>query len=335
MITSSGKLIMNFATKNLIILYYPTLAGGKFLSNCLSLSNHAVSQCPETSAIDLSISDVTQLVSTEVFQKIALSQYNAIAGDNWPTLENFIAGRYQVSDKIQHELEYQYQRILSKISKIYQPIKNISYYEFKSRTVNMSLPAIQSSMQYWGDYEFGCWQFYGSEIDEFKNQTVNMSLPASQSSMKYYYSKINDKLHGRPVNSWKFNDVAVAASLSNKNFFIVAHNHNVLRTCLTYWPNARTLQLVNYEKFQSLAGKFKHPHNYNAQYWPKRWAKIERLTEDFPNLINFNVDNNYFYRDNFLSSIERLYENLGYDDFNSELMGNFYDGYAKLHDIMI
>lgn len=35
---------VNFLTDKVIILYYPTFAGGKFITNCLSLSQHAVPQ---------------------------------------------------------------------------------------------------------------------------------------------------------------------------------------------------------------------------------------------------------------------------------------------------
>jgi hypothetical protein len=35
----------NFLTNKAIILYYPPFAGGKFIMNCLSLSQHAVPQC--------------------------------------------------------------------------------------------------------------------------------------------------------------------------------------------------------------------------------------------------------------------------------------------------
>lgn len=44
---------MNFFTDKLIIVYFPTQAGGKFISNCLSLSRYAVPQDRETASIDL------------------------------------------------------------------------------------------------------------------------------------------------------------------------------------------------------------------------------------------------------------------------------------------
>lgn len=38
---------LNFLTNKVVILYYPTFAGGKFIANCLSLSRHAIPQCRE------------------------------------------------------------------------------------------------------------------------------------------------------------------------------------------------------------------------------------------------------------------------------------------------
>lgn len=47
----------------------------------------------------------------------------------------------------------------------------------------------------------------------------------------------------------------------------------------------------------------------------------------------FDVDNSYFDRDNFLSSIESLYQWLGFDDFNSKLIETFWKAYMQLHQV--
>jgi len=50
------------------------------------------------------------------------------------------------------------------------------------------------------------------------------------------------------------------------------------------------------------------------------------------NIQSLDVDNSYFNKDNFLKSMEVLYNWLECDDFNPNLIGRYYDEYWKLHN---
>ena len=47
--------------------------------------------------------------------------------------------------------------------------------------------------------------------------------------------------------------------------------------------------------------------------------------------MGFDIDNSIFEKTKFLSSMETLYKQLDYDDFNSILIGDFWQKYIKLH----
>ena len=54
--------------------------------------------------------------------------------------------------------------------------------------------------------------------------------------------------------------------------------------------------------------------------------------ENTNNLFCFDVDNNYFHRSNFFATMEQLYAWIGFDDFNPELIDQYYTKYISLHE---
>lgn len=297
---------INFLTDKLIILYYPAFAGGKFLSNCLALSRYAVSQNPKTSEVDLEINDITDITGiTEYFLNLAINQYESIAGSEWPSLERLMSGEIPMGH-IQNEMEHQFPFVLADIKRHYGYSKLLSYYDIKKNIVMQSLPHTKNAMHEWFSREFGCYQFFGQP------NTIYTTLDQNQ------------------IELLKFNEVAVKASHSNKNFFLVAHERDGLMARLQAWPRATVLQLTNYKNFQKLAGPLK---TKTRRDFSRRAPTISE--SDIKNrIIEFDVDANYFHKDKFLLAVEVLYAQLGYDDFNPELVGNFYEEYARLHGII-
>jgi len=53
--------------------------------------------------------------------------------------------------------------------------------------------------------------------------------------------------------------------------------------------------------------------------------------ENTNDLFNFDVDNNYFDRYKFLSTMEQLYDWIGFNDFNPILINQYYTKYILLH----
>jgi hypothetical protein len=298
---------INFLTDKLIILYYPRFAGGKFLGNCLALSKHAVFQHVPFSIVDLDIINANDFSKLD-FYDLANTAYNLISGHDWPSLDNFISNTYTVSDAIQSEMNSFGQNLtqikqlclLSKSSDIH------SYYDFKKYIAMQSLPDHQSQMNNWGTYEYGCFQFFGVWRHEYERLTCEQ------------------------IRSLKFNDIVRQASHSNKNFFLVAHGYEELKAKLKVWPRSTIIQLYNFKNFQNLAGRLKSGLN------------DDEIPEDFKNLsdgtihndiINFDVDGNFNNKSKFLITLSQLYGRLRYTDFDSEIMEDFYNAYARLHGI--
>jgi hypothetical protein len=59
-----------------------------------------------------------------------------------------------------------------------------------------------------------------------------------------------------------------------------------------------------------------------------KWHEISNL------VIEFDIDSVIFDRYKFLSAMENLYKQLGFDDFNPALVGEFWQRYIDLHQNM-
>lgn len=254
---------MNFQTANLIILYYPAGAGGKFISNCLSLSKHAVSQNPHSSTVEIENGNG--------------DYYQFIAGRTWPSYAEFLEGAtHPEMDSIYQFNDYR------KYCKLFN---TVPYYDFKLQVVQATLPG-KNNMHNWLRHEYGCIQFFGCDISA-----------------------------GRVITP---SYVANAISNLDKKFFIVAHTENQLNAILSTFPNATVLKLVNYDTFANLA------------------AQLKSVSKNIPTLprsfsLEFDIDSAMFNSDKFLYSMEKLYADLGFDDYDRDRVLNFYNAYAQLH----
>lgn len=157
-------------------------------------------------------------------------------------------------------------------------------------------------------------------------------------------------------------------SNSNLNFYLVAHHPTNTTELLKLWKNAKLIILTNFRKFSDIAIKLKSNDltvedvsgNYCAEKysllkgsdWPT-WDEfnkakfnvsnipglpmdiIEEILQFYPTnyayTMGFDIDNSIFEKTKFLSSIEILYKQLNYDDFNSKLIGDFWQKYINLH----
>ena len=139
---------------------------------------------------------------------------------------------------------------------------------------------------------------------------------------------------------------------------------------LKVWPKSTIIKLINHSKFSKISYSLKstakksledHSGNYcESKYnilaghqWPT-WTEFEsagydilKLSEyqavsneilNFYNWHNlgketflFDIDNSIFNKDKFLSAMEELYTNLGFLDFNSNLVEKFWQSYMTLH----
>jgi hypothetical protein len=156
------------------------------------------------------------------------------------------------------------------------------------------------------------------------------------------------------------------------HFFIVCHEGpEVAQNLINVWPNARTIMLVNFEKFFQISHNLKSQTpekliDYAANYckekynmlagpnWPS-WNDFQLAKFNTNNLvgfsaliieemkqfykwyqisnpvITFDIDSAMFDRYKFLKAMENLYKQIGFDDFDSERIGDFWQQYIDLH----
>jgi hypothetical protein len=210
-------------------MYYPGYTGGKFFTNCLALSKHAVVQDSFLAEADIILSEN---FSTANLIDYVSKKYNELAGSDWPLFDQL----YQITPKhICYDEICSYSVRISKINKLWSIYKkltpNSSYYDFKRELSCISLPRDQTLMKNWRDYEFGCGDFFGVD----------------------YTDKTEKEIRSTPHN----NIINLCIERS-KNFFLVAHDYSSSIQKLSVWKNATVIEFQNYIKFHDIAKTLKY-----------------------------------------------------------------------------
>ena len=190
---------------------------------------------------------------------------------------------------------------------------------------------------------------------------VNDTLPKTVDKMKNW---INQYEFGDKQQQ----SVLAQLSNSNLNFFLVAHQPDITAELLTLWKNAKVIVLTNFRQFSNISCERKGNgetiqevcgnycvEKYNllkGSDWPT-WQAFNTAKFDVANIldlptgvrkeivkfyitsdtstIGFDIDNSIFEKSKFLSAMADLYKQLYYDDFDSILVGNFWQSYIDLH----
>ena len=190
---------------------------------------------------------------------------------------------------------------------------------------------------------------------------VTKTLPDTVAEMKNWISKYE-------FGDRQQSPALAQLSNSNLNFFFTAHQPYNTAELLTLWKNAKVLVLTNFRQFSNISCKLKNNgetiesacgnycvEKYNllkGPDWPS-WEDFNTAKFDINNISNlpisirneilefyiasntdtigFDIDHSIFEKSKFLSSIETLYYQLKYDDFNSKLVGDFWQQYINLH----
>lgn len=260
--------------ENFIILNFPKFAGGKFISNCLSLSRHC---CPQ----------------------------------------NLITARHLLT--------------------------NPEDYEYRFHAIMSTLPSTTVDMKNWiSHYEFGDQQFYGPSVVQWQ----------------FGISRAPE-------------DLIKTLLTANFRMFLVAHNGDVaVRNLLKVWPGSSVIKLINYTKFSEISRQLKSSDkspldNYAGNYckqkytelagvsWPS-WEQFEsvgyniRLLPNYSdiadevvqfynwdgidnNSVLFDIDNSIFDEVSFIENMKKLYGYFEFDDFNLDLIRQFWQAYISLH----
>jgi len=217
-------------------------------------------------------------------------------------------------------------------------ISNPTDYEYRLKYIISTLPKTKNEMSLWiSKYEFGCIQAYGNVTTKWHN------------------------------GKFATNNTIAKIVNSNIKFPITTHDLVSVSNVLKVWPEATVITLVNYSKFQKLAAKAKGNAQLNfsnetsSKYnilrgdsWPS-WSEFQRNgyninkclgnynlavvneinsfypTTTFKKHVVFDIDSCIFDKDVFLSYVKQLYLRLQLDDFNKELIEEYYTRYITLH----
>lgn len=179
------------------------------------------------------------------------------------------------------------------------------FYNFKFASAMKSLP-VKSELKNWMYYEY--------DIDLFNWEA-------------------SDSWHKKLTNNSVSNEVKILSN-HNKNFFLVAHDVEKLKKIINYFPNTKILLIKNFLDFMLLCNtlKFSPPMPRKGKIWWKNYGYKEFINSFSNYKIDYTVNYEYIFdEEKFLYQIENLYNQLGYDDFNKNMVTKFYRAYIELH----
>ena len=188
-------------------------------------------------------------------------------------------------------------------------LNSMSYYNSKLKIALESLPPSKEFMKDWRNYEYGCVQLF----NWFAGSSCTKELS-------------NDIVSA---------EVKFLSNQKEKNFFIVAHNHRSLKRILNYFPNAKILILTDFIDFRLIATSLKDDNITDPEKYSKKTMTYEYtlfINSFFEYKIDYTISYaDIFEEDKFLDRVKILYDELGYDDFNHDLVQKFYQAYISLH----
>ena len=217
--------------------------------------------------------------------------------------------------------------------------------QYRLREIMKTLPSTQDQMKNWvQQFEYGDKQLFGPVGITWRKQ-------------------------GSP-HKLAVNTTTTQLSNSDLCFFHVSHNsEDSLENLLKVWPNSRIIQLINHATFSTISKYLKcaEPNitpeqtgNYSPEKyavlagsdWPtwQEFLSVKFDTRQLPlladhivaeinsfyppiTMIPFDIDNCIFEKTAFLESMCNLYNSLGFTDFDSKLVGEFWQAYINLHEI--
>lgn len=195
-----------------------------------------------------------------------------------------------------------------KIAQLDIKFSGAEYYNFKLRSVLKSLPN-KDAMNNWFAYEFGCKELYGIHETFYQDNSIAV---------------INQEVNNLPILKQIQN--------ANKQSCIIAHDYRTALKYLLVYKDAKFVEFNNFDHFRLTAAKlkqkdFKEDEEYtlSAKYYhqDQEFFKLDSYTID--------VDSTFFDWDKFDPMMQGLYDYLEFDDYQPELVKQFWDRYIELH----
>jgi hypothetical protein len=267
-------------------MYYPTWAGGKFITNCLSLSRHAVPQN----------------------KKIA---------------------------------EYL--------------IDNPTDYQFRLDAVLSTLPPKEKMTDWRNGWEFGDTDFFQGNVSEYlenwkQGKTKNLSTDNLLSNlisnnMCFFMVAHSGGISAVKAMSDVWKQARIIGLINYQKFWSIAKklkdNNTNHTTLMDYAGNDCN------DKYQLIKGddwpcwELFEKYHYDVDKLAKHVKINDSIKQEIESfyqwnqiknqLFCFDVDSTYFDKDKFLKKIEELYNWVEFDDYNPDLVEQYYHRYMTLH----
>ena len=173
------------------------------------------------------------------------------------------------------------------------PIDN-TFYQQKLKWIFTTLPD-PSQIEFWLGYELGETLLYGQNFVEF-----NKELPIKEPAI------------------YQLADKGLWSTLTVHNFGSIEHY-------VKYWPTICHVCLTNSEQFARESLMIKNVNLNFDKDWPTKGRTPAGVGFDF------NIDSTIYNQEKFIAQVGKLYDYLEFDDFQPNLITEYYRHYIQLH----
>jgi hypothetical protein len=183
------------------------------------------------------------------------------------------------------------------------------YYQFKLNSILKTLPIIEE-MSMWSSFEYGCKELYGIDEEFYKTNSIEVIRET--------------------INQ---NDIIQALQTNTKESCIICHDFRTFLKYIVVHPNAKRIEFDNFNKFRQIAASLKGHELTQEDY--KLSEMYYTNDQKFYQLDSFvvNVDEVFFDWDKFDKMMGKLYNYLGFDDYQPNLVKDYWSQYINLHNI--
>jgi len=243
-----------------IFIVFPAYTGGKFIQNCLSLSNQVM--LPDLAFANLelllenknNIPNWNDIYKTQLLNYCKARGYDKIAGTSWPTIEQYAYNNFTASpeiiDEITHNKNFYYLQQVDRFLKYLLNCDNVR--NFKLHAILQSVPD-SSDLSKWSEHEFAMNDLIGTETFN----TDKFELPEEFKNV----SQINQK----------------------KKITFATHYSDTVMAIKNVCKSYKVIVLENYSKFQTLASQIKNNRDFDKPGLRPTYKEID-------NFYSFDVD---------------------------------------------
>lgn len=175
-------------------------------------------------------------------------------------------------------------------------------------------------------YQDLCFENCSAEYYQLKLHNVMQSLPTDFHTTGQWYEFWD--LDIPPTYTNGFGHVIKLAREKRKTITHNIHWPQDLQTRKQQFPNLKVIKLENFKKFNSLCYllKSKNKDLERHQQGFDSWVADSPKSD-----ISIDIDNSMTSAEFFLNEIKKLYDFFGFDDYQEQLLLEFYQKYQNLH----